>query len=107
MVENAFEKKLKEYKNMNIEIDVRTNNNRLIFLLKDQYHGDVIAAHLENNKQAINDGFLGKDCNFVKDLLNQVSYSRMLIVGNYQQSNALDLAKGIAQTVGLKKENQS
>ena len=34
---------------MNVEIDDRTVNNRLILLLEDKYHADVLAACLQNN----------------------------------------------------------
>jgi hypothetical protein len=31
------------YSNLNVEIDQRTTNNRLLLLMKDEHHGDSIA----------------------------------------------------------------
>ena len=37
-VKLAVEKSLKSYKNLNVEVDQRTSNNRIIFLLEDVFH---------------------------------------------------------------------
>jgi secreted Zn-dependent insulinase-like peptidase len=42
LLENAYERKLKTYINSNLEIDQRTTNNRLLLLLQDDVHSDVI-----------------------------------------------------------------
>ena len=44
LLENAVEKSLKNYLNMNKEVDQRTNLNRLMLLTDKQYHASVIAA---------------------------------------------------------------
>lgn len=44
LLENAIEKSLKNYLNMNKEVDQRTNLNRLLLLTEKQYHASVIAA---------------------------------------------------------------
>lgn len=47
VVKLAIEKSLKNYKNLNVEVDQRTANNRLIFLFQDVYHASVIMKELE------------------------------------------------------------
>ena len=42
-VANSLEKQYKKYKNVNIEVDMRCNNNRLLYLQPDIYH----ATHME------------------------------------------------------------
>ena len=83
MIDNAIEKKLKRYTNLNVEIDQRTTNNRLLLLLQDEHHGDVIAKCLELEKQEIKNSMLSKS--FIESLLSKVNYQRMLIMGNFKQ----------------------
>lgn len=51
LVENSIEKKIKEFKNENVEVDERTSNNRLMLLLEDKFHGDVLAKCLQENQE--------------------------------------------------------
>ena len=44
----AIEKSLKQYKNMNVEVDQHTANNRMVFLLEDVFHASKIVHELEN-----------------------------------------------------------
>lgn len=53
LVDNSFEKKLKTYINLNLEIDSRTTNNRLLFLLQDEAHANVITSELTDSKEII------------------------------------------------------
>jgi hypothetical protein len=46
MTTNSIEKKQKEYSNLNIEVDSRTNNNRLLLLMDNQFHAEVLAQEL-------------------------------------------------------------
>ena len=47
VVKLAIEKSLKTYRNLNVEVDHRTANNRLIFLLQNVYHASVTRKELE------------------------------------------------------------
>jgi len=47
VVKLAIEKSLKTYRNVNVEVDQRTANNRLIFLLQNVYHASVTCKELE------------------------------------------------------------
>ena len=38
LIAASREKSIKSYKNVNVEVDQRTSNNRLIYLLQNQYH---------------------------------------------------------------------
>ena len=44
----AVEKSLKSYKNFNVEVDQRTGNNRLIFLLENVVHASHVIKELES-----------------------------------------------------------
>ena len=46
-VQLAVEKSLKSYKNFNVEVDQRTGNNRLIFLLENVVHASHVIKELE------------------------------------------------------------
>lgn len=43
----AVEKSVKSYKNLNVEVDQRTGNNRLMFLLDHVYHANSVIKELE------------------------------------------------------------
>ena len=47
-VQLAVEKSLKSYKNFNVEVDQRTGNNRLIFLLENVVHASHVIKELES-----------------------------------------------------------
>ena len=90
-MDNAIEKKIKMYTNLNTEIDQRTNNNRFLLLLQDEFHGDLIASSLDDNRKLIKQSMMNKT--FVQNLLSGVSYTRMVIAGNFKQQDATDLAQ--------------
>ena len=46
MIKLAVEKSLSSYKNFNVEVDQRTSNNRLIFLLENVFHASHIITEL-------------------------------------------------------------
>jgi secreted Zn-dependent insulinase-like peptidase len=48
-VQNSIEKKIKEYSNLNLEIDKHTNNNRLLVIMERQFHADVLEYELKHN----------------------------------------------------------
>jgi hypothetical protein len=72
LIDNAIEKKLKLYTNLNVEIDDRTTNNRFQLLLQDEFHGDTIANTLNKHKQEIKNSMLDKS--FIQTLLSKVNY---------------------------------
>ena len=43
LVPSALEKQHKKYKNVNVEVDVRCNSNRLLYLMPDWHH----STHME------------------------------------------------------------
>ena len=47
VVKLAIEKSLKCYRNLNVEVDQRTANNRLLFLLQNVYHASLTCRELE------------------------------------------------------------
>ena len=47
-VKLAVENSLKSYKNLNVEVDQRTGNNRLIFLLENVVHASHVIKELES-----------------------------------------------------------
>lgn len=44
----AIEKSIKSYKNLNVEVDQLTSNNRILFLLENVYHSELVIKELEN-----------------------------------------------------------
>ena len=48
LVTNSLEKQYKRYKNFNTEVDVRCNNNRLLYLMPDWYHATQMEQLLNN-----------------------------------------------------------
>jgi len=49
LIENSIESTIKKYNNFNLEIDQRTTNNRLILLMEDEFHGDLVSQTLSDN----------------------------------------------------------
>ena len=47
-VKLAVENSLKSYKNLNVEVDQRTGNNRLIFLLENVVYASHVIKELES-----------------------------------------------------------
>lgn len=47
IVRVALEREIKSAKNANIEVDSRTANNRILYLLEHQYHANIRLKALE------------------------------------------------------------
>lgn len=84
LIDNVFEKKIREYRNYNSDIRKRTNNNRLILLLDDKYHSDVIADQLEQNFPQFKKSVMEKNGKYIKnEIFGKIKYTRMLATGNF------------------------
>jgi secreted Zn-dependent insulinase-like peptidase len=57
-VQDSIEKKIKDYSNMNVDIDSHTNNNRLMLTMENTFHADVMAHELKENQQSVQENVL-------------------------------------------------
>lgn len=74
LLTNSLEKQHKKYKNANVDVDMRCNNNRLLYLMPDWHH----AIHMES---LLKDSWKDQECPselnpsvFLRDrILNRIS----------------------------------
>jgi secreted Zn-dependent insulinase-like peptidase len=103
-VQNSIEKKLKEYINLNLEIDKHTNNNRLLLLMEKQYHADVLANELKvNSKQIFKDICSGA---YLRTIIPETKYTRLVVHGNCNQEIVRSYADIVASELNLTAANQ-
>lgn len=96
MVKLALEKSIKNYKNLNVEVDQRTGNNRLIFLLDHTYHASLVIKELESFSM---DEFNNQYCK--EELLSKVQMSKIFVAGNMNESDATNIAFMVKEVLKL------
>ena len=98
-VKLAVENSLKSYKNLNVEVDQRTGNNRLIFLLENVVHASHVIKELESfDYHGFTESYL-----LSTPLLHQVRSLRTFIAGNFTPEEALHLVyTAVLDTLNLR-----
>ena len=97
LFDNAYEKVLKLYKNSNVEVYDHTNTNRLCYLLESSLHPEVLTKAIEANKMQFRELMAS---NHLLKKIKQTVFIRSLTVGNWDNSQALELQQ-IEKTFNL------
>ena len=81
---------------MNVEVDNRNTNNRLIFLLDNQYHANLVIHALENfSCDDFNSTFVGQT------LLKEICYFKLFAAGNISEYEVRSLGQLVQDRLGL------
>ncbi|CDW88765.1 a-pheromone processing metallopeptidase ste23 [Stylonychia lemnae] len=82
-IRTAVEKSIRSFKNINVEVDQKTTNNRLIYLLQHQYHAKQILEELDKfDLQVFNQNFVRNS------ILQDIKYMKVFIAGNIESHDA-------------------
>ena len=96
-VKMAVEKQIKSYKNANVEVDQRTGNNRLIFLLENVFHASHVIKTLEEFDLAdFTSNYILKS-----PLFNHVLSVRAFLGGNYTPEDTESLVCMVLKTLNI------
>ena len=83
LISNAIEKNHKKFKNFNVDVEMRCNNNRLLYLMPDSFHSTHMEQLLADQSK------LSSLSQFFKQrILARIASIQVLVTGNTNEEAA-------------------
>ena len=98
MIKLAVEKSLSSYKNFNVEVDQRTGNNRMIFLLENVFH----ASHVIKELEAFDYASFTASYLLMPPLFTSLHSLRAFLAGNLTPEDSLAIVDTMLDTLELR-----